>query len=78
MRKIRSNLLITTVSIAFIYVTGCATQSEPDDYAAVQPSCPRDMKMECVKRHGQVTKCSCVTPGEMAEMLEDLTNFGIH
>lgn len=78
MCKVKSSLLTMIVSIPFVFVTGCATPSETDEYAAAEPSCPRDMKMECVKRRGQVTKCSCVTPGEMAEMLEDLTNFEIN
>ena len=35
------------------------------------------MKMQCYKRAGQPNKCSCVTPGEMKELLEDLANLDI-
>lgn len=77
MRKVKSSLLTTVVTIAIILMTGCATQSEPDEYATVQPSCPHDMKMQCFERRGQVTKCRCVTDGEMEEMLEDLVRIQI-
>lgn len=77
MRKVQSSFKTTIVSIAFIFVTGCATQSEPDEYATVRPSCPRDLKMQCFERRGQVTKCRCVTDGEMEEMLEDLVRMQI-
>jgi len=78
MRKIKSSLKTTIVSIALMFMMGCATQSEPDEYATVQPSCPHDMKMQCFERRGQVTKCRCVTAGEMEEMLEDLVRIQIH
>lgn len=77
MRKVRSSLKTTIVSVTFIFVTGCATQSEPDEYATVTPSCPHDLKMQCFERRGQVTKCRCVAAGEMEEMLEDLVNIQI-
>ncbi len=77
MRMVKSNLLTAIVSIVFVFTTGCATQTEPDEYATVKPSCPHDLKMQCTERRGQVTKCRCVTDGEMKEMLEDLVNIQI-
>jgi len=77
MRNVKRSRMTAIVSIAFVFMTGCATQSEPDEYATVQPSCPHNLKMQCFERRGQVTKCSCVTPGEIEQMLEDLTNLEI-
>ena len=77
MRMVKISLITTMMSIAFIYLTGCATQSEPDEYATAEPRCARGLKMQCFERRGQETKCRCVSDGEMAEMLEDLVRFQI-
>ena len=77
MLKVKSCLKTTIILIAFLLMTGCASNLPPDEYATVEPSCPRDLKRQGVERRGQVTKCSCVTPGEMEQMLEHLTNMEI-
>ncbi len=51
---------------------GCASQGDVDDTNVRREYCPRNMTLQCVKRVAPPKRCTCVTPGEFEELLEDV------
>lgn len=71
-RKSLSLLIACALAVA-----GCAAQGGHDNSVSERPPCPRDMKLQCFEDQAGKS-CSCVSSGEMQEMLEDLTGIRIH
>ena len=78
MPNVKYRIVAASFLLATLAIAGCASNAMPDEETMVRPSCPRNQKMQCEKRSGRPARCRCVAPGEMEQMIEELTNLEIH
>ena len=67
-------IVATTVALAAMAMAGCAAQPSYDDDTYAQSPCRGDQKLKCTKRSAQPEECSCVTTGDVEELIESVIN----
>ncbi len=76
MNKVRRVNPGRTAAIAILaaamLAAGCASHGDVDDTNVRREYCPRNMTLQCFKRTAEPKRCTCVTPLEIEELLEDV------
>jgi hypothetical protein len=76
MDKVRRVNTGRTAAIAILaaamLAAGCASQGDVDYPNVRRDYCPRNMTLQCFKRTAEPKRCTCVTPLELEELLEDV------